>query len=116
MPLTAAKAGTQHRRVFESRGKKWDYSIRLPKGYDGRKRFPVLVLPDHASVDPESGIQFWEQSVEVEKVILFRPVILRHQEDASRFPDQTFMKRDESIAAVMNDALTHLLNRQVRGA
>jgi predicted esterase len=107
-PLTDAKPGTQHGVRFRSGDRDWEFSIRLPRGYDGRKRFPVLVLPDHGSVDAEDGIAFWEQSKQVDDWILFRPVIARHKEDKERFPDQQFFAVDQAVAAVMRDALRQL--------
>jgi hypothetical protein len=107
-PLTAAKPGTTHGIAFESGGKTWEYSVRLPKGYDGKKRFPVLVLPDHGLVDPASGISAWEGSDVVDQYVLFRPVIVKYQEDESRFPKTPFLSRDEALARVMADAMTHL--------
>lgn len=58
-PLTDGKPGTKHGLKFASGGSEWEYSIHLPDAYDGKRRFPVLVLPDHAAVDAESGIGFW---------------------------------------------------------
>lgn len=107
-PLVDGKPGTQHGVPFRSGGADWQYSIRLPKGYDGKKRFPVLVLPDHGSVDAEAGIGFWEQSELVDRWILFRPVIVRHKDDRQRFPDAQFFAVDQAIAAVMRDALRQL--------
>jgi predicted esterase len=107
-PLSKAKPGTRHGLTVESGGHAWEYSIRLPEGYDGKRLFPALVLPDHGSVGPEAGIGFWDGAEGVEEYVLFRPVILRHQEDRKRFPDQQFFARDEAIAAVMRDALSHL--------
>ncbi len=104
-PLSPPRAGVQHGLKFRSGGLEWEYSIRLPKGYDGRKRFPVLVLPDHGSVSPEDGIGFWEGNKDAEEYILFRPVIVKHQEDKARFPDQQFFARDMAIAGRMRDAL-----------
>ncbi len=107
-PLTKAKPGTYHDVAFTSRGQSWTYSIRLPKSYDGTKRFPVLVLPDHGSVDAEDGIAFWESNPAVETCVLFRPQIARFKEDEKRFPDQQFFAIDQAMAEVMNAALTHL--------
>lgn len=107
-PLTRAKPGTYHGIKFTSGGQTWEYSIHLPADYDGKKRFPVLVLPDHGLVSPQDGIGFWENKKGAENLILFRPVILKYQEDEKRFPNQQFFIRDEAIAAVMHDALTHL--------
>ena len=108
-PLSSLPPGVHHDLKFKSGKQEWDFSIRLPKEYDGSRRFPVLVLPDHASVSANAGIGFWEQDQEnVEKVILFRPVIIKHQEDPSRFPDQKPMAVNAAIAGVMKDALVHL--------
>jgi hypothetical protein len=108
-PLSSLKAGTHHDLKFRSGSFEWEYSIRLPKEYDGAKRFPVLVLPDHSTVDSEQGIGFWEQDSEnIEKVILFRPVVIRHKEDPSRFPDQKPLSIHPAIATVFRDALVHL--------
>jgi predicted esterase len=107
-PLEAAKPGVLHGRTFRSGGHAWEYSVRLPPGYDGKKRFPVLVLPDHGSVDPEAGIGFWDGKEGAEEYVLFRPVIVRFQDDRKRFPDAQFFARDASIARVMGDALTTL--------
>ncbi len=106
--LTVAKPGTYHGIKFTSLGQTWEYSIHLPASYDGKKRFPVLVLPDHGLVSPQDGIGFWENKKGAENLILFRPVILKYQEDEKRFPNQQFFIRDEAIAQVMHDALTHL--------
>ncbi|HTL29812.1 MAG TPA: hypothetical protein VL282_11340 [Tepidisphaeraceae bacterium] len=106
-PLSDAKPGTYHGIKFSSGGKAWEYSIHLPAGYDGTKRFPVLVLPDHGIVDPDAGIRFWTNQG-AKDLIIFRPVITKYQEDKSRFPNQQFFARDEAIAKVMRDALTHL--------
>jgi len=97
-PLVNARPGTQHGLKFRSGGMEWEYSIRLPKSYDGKKRFPVLVLPDHGSVSAEDGISFWEGNKDVEEYILFRPVILKYQEDKTRFPDQQFFALDMAMA------------------
>jgi len=107
-PLTKGKAGTKHGLKFTSGGHEWEYSIRLPKGYKADKKYPVLVLPDHGAVGPEAGISFWEQSKLVQKVIIFRPVIVKFANDTSRFPDQQFFAKDQGVAAVMEAALTHL--------
>jgi phospholipase/carboxylesterase len=107
-PLEDANPGVFHGKTFRSDGKAWEYSIRLPKGYDGKKRFPVLVLPDHGSVDAESGIAFWDGKAGAEEYVLFRPVIVKFQEDKQRFPDQQFFARDVAIARVMADALATL--------
>jgi predicted esterase len=107
-PLTVAKPGTYHSIKFTSGGQTWEYSIHLPAGYDGKKPFPVLVLPDHGLVSPEDGVGFWEGKKGAENLILFRPVILKYQEDEKRFPNQQFFLRDEAIAKVMRDALAHL--------
>jgi poly(3-hydroxybutyrate) depolymerase len=108
-PLSSLGPGVHHDLKFKSGTMVWDYSIRLPKDYDGTKRFPVLVLPDHASVGAAAGISFWEQDTEnIEKVILFRPVIIKHREDASRFPDQKPTAVNAAVAGVMKDALVHL--------
>lgn len=108
-PLSSLRAGVYHDLKFKSGSMEWDYSIRLPKDYDGTKRCPVLVLPDHGSVGTNAGIGFWEQDTEnIEKFILFRPVIIKYQQDAARFPDQKPMAIDAAIAGVMKDALVHL--------
>ncbi len=107
-PLSKAKPGTRHEAKFTSGGHEWEYSIRLPRGYDNKKPFPVLVLPDHGGVGAEAGIAFWEKSKLVEKCILFRPIIVKHQQNKERFPNQQFFARDQAIAEVMRDALTHL--------
>ncbi len=107
-PLTKGKAETTtHGVEFESLGKNWVYSIYLPKGYDNKTRFPVLVLPDHGAVDAEAGISFWAGKWG-DKYILFRPVIVKHQNDKKRFKEQQFLRRDQALAQVMLDALTHL--------
>lgn len=107
-PLSPVTAGVHHDLKFKSGSMEWDYSIRLPKGYDGVKKFPVLVLPDHALAG-KTAVSFWEQDPEnSEKVICFRPLIIKHQEDLTRFPDQKPLVRDPAMAAVMRDALTHL--------
>ncbi len=103
-----AKPGTYHGVRFQSGGKSWEYSVRLPRGYDGKKRFPVLVLPDHGSVDAAAGIGFWEGAKGVEDYVLFRPVIAKWQDDKERFPDAQFFARDQAMARVMGDALAHL--------
>lgn len=107
-PLTQAKPGTSHGLKFESGGRAWEYSIHLPEGYDGKRRFPVLVLPDHGAVDAESGIGFWRGKAGAEGLILFRPVIVKLKEDANVFPRQQFLAVDQDVAAVMRDALAHL--------
>lgn len=108
-PLSPLTAGVHHDLKFKSGSIEWDYSIRLPKDYDGTKRFPVLVLPDHGSVGAKPGISFWESDAEnVEKVILFRPIIIKYQQDVARFPDQKSISQDAAIAGVMKDALVHL--------
>ncbi len=107
-PLTQAKPGTRHGLEFSSGGKAWEYLIHLPSGYDGKKRYAALVLPDHASVDPEAGIGFWKDKPGAENYVLFRPVILKHKDDSTRFPDAQFFAVDQAIAAVMGDALVHL--------
>jgi len=108
-PLSSLAPGVHHDLKFKSGKQEWDYSIRLPKDYDSTKRFPVLVLPDHGSVSASAGISFWEQDQEnVEKVILFRPVLIKYQEDPARFPDQKPMAVNAAIAGVMKDALVHL--------
>ena len=113
-PMLGARAGSHHGLKFQSGGQEWEYSVRLPKGYDGKKRFPVLVLPDHGSVSPKDGIAFWEGHKESEEYILFRPVIVKYQEDAVRFPDRQFFALDMAIAARMKDALRALrLNHAV---
>ncbi len=105
--LFRKRAGTYHGQPFESGGRQWEYSIHLPKKYNGRHRFPVLVLPDHSAVGPEAGINFWKGKRGAEDYILFRPVIVKYQTDRSRFPAQPLL-RDQAIAAVMRDALRHL--------
>jgi hypothetical protein len=108
-PLTVVQPGTKHGLKFVSGGKEWEYSIRLPADYDGKKRFPVLVLPDHVTIGPEDGIATWQKAKEdVEKYILFRPVIIQHQKDPDRFPQDTTLRRDYAMAQVMADGLTHL--------
>ncbi len=106
-PLSQKKSGTYHGQPFESGGQQWEYSIDLPENYDGKRRFPVLVLPDHSAVGPEAGINFWKGKRGAEDYILFRPVIVKYQTDRSRFPAQPLL-RDQAIAAVMRDALRHL--------
>lgn len=108
-PLSPIGAGTHHDLKFRSGSTEWDYSVRLPKDYDRAKRYPVLVLPDHVTIDSKSGIEYWEKdSANIEQVILFRPVIIRYKEDLSRFPDQKPLTIHPAIAAVMRDGLTHL--------
>jgi predicted peptidase len=108
-PLSVLTAGTHHDLKFKSGSVEWDYSIRLPKDYDRTKRYPVLVLPDHSTIDPKDGIGFWEKdAANIEKVILFRPVIIRYMQDPSHFPDQKPLSIHPAIAVVMRDALTHL--------
>lgn len=107
-PLSDAKPGVVHGVTFESGGRRWEYSLRIPRGYDGKKRLPVLVLPDHGSVDEKAGIDFWEGWKGVEEYVLFRPVIAKNKEDRERFPDQQFFAVDQAMARVMGDALTHL--------
>jgi predicted esterase len=107
-PLTDAKPGTHHGVKFTSGGKTWEYSIHLPASYDGKKRFPVLVLPDHGLISPEDGVGFWKDKKRAEDLIIFRPVITKFQEDKTRFPNQQFFARDAAMAKVMRDALTHL--------
>jgi predicted esterase len=107
-PLTTAAPGTYHGVKFTSGGKTWEYSVHLPASYDGKKRFPVLVLPDHGLVSPEDGIGFWKDKPGAKDLIIFRPVIAKYQEDKARFPEQQFFKRDEALAKVMHDALVHL--------
>jgi predicted esterase len=107
-PLSSLGSGTHHDLKFKSGKLDWDYSIRLPKDYDGKTRFPVLVLPDHALAST-AAVEYWQQDKENgDKVICFRPLIIKHQEDASRFPDQKPLARDAAMAMVMRDALTHL--------
>jgi len=106
-PLTTGKPGVQHGIAFASGGKAWEYSILLPKGYDGKKRFPVLVLPDHGLVDAAAGIGFWEGKDGVDAYVVFRPVIAKWQEDKDRLP-QGFFPRDQAMARVMADAMAHL--------
>src|SRR5688572_30785743 len=60
-PLMKSASGAHHGRTFASGGHEWTYSIRLPKGYDGKATFPVLVLPDRETISGEGGIAFWEQ-------------------------------------------------------
>jgi len=107
-PLTQARPSTQHGLEFSSSGKAWEHSIHLPSGYDGKKRHAALVLPDHVSVDPEAAIGFWKDKPGADNYVLFRPVILKHKEDPTRFPDAQFFAVDQAIAAVMRDALVHL--------
>ena len=108
-PLSSLAPGVHHDLKFKSGKQEWDYSLRLPKEYDGKKRFPVLMLPDHGDIDPNDGIGFWEKDRDhIEKVILFRPVIVRHKQDVARFPDQKPLAIHPAIAAVMRDALSHL--------
>jgi predicted esterase len=107
-PLTSARPGTHHGVKYTSGGKTWEYSIHLPASYDGTKRFPVLVLPDHGLVAPEDGIAFWRDKKGAEEVILFRPVIAKYQDDKTRFSNPQFFVRDQAMAKVMRDALTHL--------
>jgi dienelactone hydrolase len=107
-PLSKLGPGSHHGLKFWSGGHTWEYSIRLPKGYDGKKRFPVLVLPDHGLISPEDGISFWERGKEIEDYILFRPVIVKHAEDKTRFPDQQFFARDMAVAERMRAALRTL--------
>ncbi len=107
-PLRNAKPGTEHARTFQSGKQAFEYSIHLPAGYDGTKRFPVLVLPDHGAVGPEAGIGFWVGKVDADKYVLFRPVIVKHQENRKIFKDQGTYTRESAIATVMNDALAHL--------
>ncbi len=108
-PLRTFKPGIHHREKLTVDGKVFEMSLRLPEGYDGKTRLPVLLLPDHASVDAEAGIQFWEQSDHIEKLIVFRPVITRHAEDAKIFPKQAFLERDAQLARIMDAAITWLL-------
>lgn len=107
-PLLSAKPGTHHDQVFRSEGREWKYSIYLPPGYDGRKRFPVLVLPDHVAVGAPAGINFWTGRREAQQYILFRPVITRHKEDPEIFPRRQMFDLDQDLARVMQDALAHL--------
>lgn len=107
-PLTEAKPGVYHNKIFKSNQTDWNYSIRLPNNYDGKKLYPVLVLPDHGSVDENSGVRIWEQSEHIDKFIIFRPVIVKFAEDKDKFPDQSFFGKGQAIAKVFNDALTHL--------
>ena len=107
-PLTKAKPGVAHGIAFGSGGQAWEYSVLLPKDYDGKRRFPVLVLPDHGSVSAEDGIGFWDGKDGVDEYVVFRPVIEKFQEDKRRFPDQAFFTRDQAMARVMEDALAHL--------
>ena len=106
--LTKGRAGTKHGIRFTSDGREFVYSIHLPKGYDGKKRFPVLVLPDHGSVGEKAGIDFWVGKKDAEKYILFRPVICKHKNDRALFPDGQFFAIDQALALVMADALVHL--------
>lgn len=107
-PLWSLRPGTYHDRTFTSGEHEFKYSVRIPKGYDNRKRFPVLVLPDHGSVDMESGIAFWESDKRVDDYVLFRPVIVKHKDDRSIFPDGQFFAIDQAVAKVMRDGLRHL--------
>lgn len=107
-PLTDARPGSHHGLTFKSAGRDWEYSIHLPRRYSAKERYPVLVLPDHGSVDAEAGIDFWKRTEEGADYILFRPLIIKHRDDRSRFPDGQFFARDQAIAEVMRDALTHL--------
>jgi predicted esterase len=107
-PLTRGRAGeTRHGVEFESQGRAWRYSVHLPEGYDGTRRFPVLALPDHGAMDEEAGIAFW-RGKHGDRYLLFRPVIARFQEDRERFPEQQFLRRDQALAQVFRDALAHL--------
>ena len=107
-PLTEGQAGTKHGLKFTSDRVEWEYSIHLPKAYDGKKRFPVLVLPDHGAIPPEDAIAFWRDKKGAEELILFRPVIVKHRDDPKLFPNTQFLTRDQWVAAVMRSALTHL--------
>ncbi|MCC6575114.1 MAG: hypothetical protein IT462_15155 [Planctomycetes bacterium] len=110
-PLTDLKPGTYHGRKFSSGGREWEYSIRLPKDYDGKQRFPVLVLPDHSTIPAEDAISWWENAGkdgEIDKVIVFRPVIIKYQEDEKYFPGLLPLTRPPALAAVMRDGLRHL--------
>jgi dienelactone hydrolase len=107
-PLEKAKPGAHHGKTFTSGGTTWEYSVLLPEGYDGETTYPVLVLPDHGTVDGPSGIGFWEGAKHADEYVVFRPVITRFQQDAARFPDQQFFARDAAMARVMGDALATL--------
>src|SRR5262245_40496446 len=106
-PLTKAKPGTYHKLPLSSGGQTWECSVVLPKGYDGKKRFPVLVLPDHGSVSAEDGVGWWDGKDGADEYVLFRPVIVKFQEDKKRFPG-TPDEVNQSIAEVMGDALAWL--------
>ncbi len=107
-PLTVGHPGKPTAVKFKSRGQEWSYTVRVPNSYDGRKRFPVLVLPDHAAVDSAAGINFWLGDPASEKCVLFRPEISKYKEDTTRFPDQQFFAVDAAMAEVMHDAMVHL--------
>ena len=68
----------------------------------------VAGLLEQLEASYQDGISYWEQSKLVEKFILFRPVILKHQQDEKRFARRQFFDRDIDIAKVMRDALLHL--------
>lgn len=105
-PLTDGKPGVTHRLAFWSRKKQFEYSVLLPRKYDGTRRHPVLLLPDHASVTAEDGIGFWEGKEGAEDLIVFRPVITKHQTDGDRFSQGA--SRDAEMAQAMRDAIRTL--------
>ena len=107
-PLSPLRTVKRHDLTFESRGATWTYSLRLPSGYQPNRRYPVLALPDHASVDARDGLDFWASDPAFDGVILFRPVITRHQDDRTRFPDPQFFAVHQAMAEVMRDGLAHL--------
>lgn len=97
-------AGVQERGVVV-RGVRWRVSIRLPEGYDGRRRHPLLVLPDGDADDADAAFARFAADPAFADVILLRPEIDALRDDRARFPDPGRLASALTAVEVLHAAL-----------
>ena len=87
------------------RGVTWWASVRLPEGYDVRRRHPLLVLPDGDAEDADAALARFAGDPAFADVVLLRPEIDALRDDRARFPDPGLLASALTSVEVLHMAL-----------
>ncbi len=105
LPVRApSTAGVEEMGVIV-RGATWWASVRLPEGYDARRRHPLLVLPDGDTDDADAAFARFAGDPAFADVLLLRPEIDALRDDRARFPDAGALASALTTVEVLRQAL-----------